>query len=61
MKLNNKQKYYLIILISFIIFSVLYELGYFLIKKQIDLKHTPFIVVVALIAVIIGVIRYRNK
>ncbi len=61
MRLNAKQRSYLIILLSFILVSIVYEIGYLLIKGQLDLSRTPFIVSGAFIASIIGILAAKNK
>ncbi len=59
--MNNKQKSLLVIVAVFFIMSVLYEIGFYLIKGQTDLEHTPFTVAGALIAGIIGIIASKDK
>jgi type IV secretory pathway VirB6-like protein len=59
--MNNKQKSVLVIVAVFFIMSVLYEIGFYLIKGQTDLEHTPITVAGALIAGVIVIITSKNK
>ncbi len=61
MRLNAKQRSYLVILLSFVLVSSVYEIGYLLIKDQLDLSRTPFIVSGAFFACVIGIIAAKNR
>jgi hypothetical protein len=61
MRLNPKQRSYLIIIAGFIVGTVCYEVGYYLIKGHTSLQHTPFILMGAFLGSFIGIIASRNE
>ncbi|MEA1960482.1 MAG: hypothetical protein U9N81_04200 [Bacillota bacterium] len=61
MQLNDKQRSYLRIAIIFVVWSIVFEVGYYFVKGQLSLHGTPFIVAGAIIAGIIGIIANKTK